>query len=215
MLQVRRCASPQPDPAAYAAYLRFFSAQIEARGVTATIERYALSDEANAGDRRFWLRTAAAGVAHPFIQLGHGLQFESELVVAEGLAMAAIHGNTRGGYFPDWDRRLEPASSGEGKLDIFGLLAELYRNDKLVPPPYDPDLNVNQRHQKIVDAGHVDELVKLCGRLDLDPQGDDAHFAERIHELMLFATLMSCATTRPGYEPRVDFFLFVERTRRR
>lgn len=145
------------------------------------------------------------------IRAGYGLEFGSDLVIAQGLAMACTHGNTRGGYFPDMDAKLAPPSSSEAKLPLFGVLAELYKSDKIVPPRYEPDLTINQRYQKIADAKNdcLPELVRLCGRWDIDDAGDDAHFAARVAELQLFGAVAACATTRPGYEPRVDFFLYV------
>jgi Questin oxidase-like len=67
----------------YHNYLDFFKEKIEKNGVQKTVLQYALDETL--------LPSFVSGAVHPLIHVGFGLEFNSDIVVAEGLAEACVH----------------------------------------------------------------------------------------------------------------------------
>lgn len=68
---------------AHSLYLPFFHAEVGRLGIDGAIQEYIFSDAANAGKVKM-LCALLAGVVHPFIHVGLGLEFDDPLIVAEG-----------------------------------------------------------------------------------------------------------------------------------
>ncbi|KAH9483291.1 Questin oxidase [Psilocybe cubensis] len=78
----------------YQAYLEFFKAEVIAKDVSAILEEYIFSASANvgAGDNHpAMLNRLLAGLFHPLIHVGLGVEFAVPGVLAEGLAQIAVH----------------------------------------------------------------------------------------------------------------------------
>ncbi|KAF8590606.1 hypothetical protein K439DRAFT_1611983 [Ramaria rubella] len=80
----------------YDSYLAFFSAELIGKGVDSVLQRFIFDNEANWGNTEQdkhpeMLTRLLAGLVHPFIYVGHGLEFGQLGMVAEGLAQAAVH----------------------------------------------------------------------------------------------------------------------------
>ncbi|KAL0482620.1 oxidoreductase [Acrasis kona] len=71
------------DEFAYTDYANFFLEQISKNGLKQTFEKYAFSEPL--------FNRLTSGIFHPLIHVGYGLEFENELMMAEGLAMTAVH----------------------------------------------------------------------------------------------------------------------------
>jgi hypothetical protein len=67
---------------AYTSYLKFYQFEIEKYGTVDTARRWIWCDD--------MLARTVAGVLHPLIHIGYGLEFDIPGIVAEGLAMAAV-----------------------------------------------------------------------------------------------------------------------------
>ncbi|KAJ7259284.1 hypothetical protein C8J57DRAFT_1339972 [Mycena rebaudengoi] len=102
-------ASPGPVTAAtfadhlgerpyYQAYLKFFSEEVLKKNDTAaTLEEWLFSSKANFdGKAPQMLNRLLAGILHPMLYVGYGVEFAIPGLVAEGLAQACVHqlGNT-------------------------------------------------------------------------------------------------------------------------
>ncbi|KAI8348306.1 hypothetical protein BD560DRAFT_358794 [Blakeslea trispora] len=70
---------------AYTSFLQFFKTEIDRYGMIETIRRFVWSND--------FLARTVAGVYHPLIHIGYGLEFNLPGVAAEGLAMAALTEN--------------------------------------------------------------------------------------------------------------------------
>ncbi|PPJ56000.1 hypothetical protein CBER1_03425 [Cercospora berteroae] len=78
------------DDSYYRSYLHFFSQETEKRGWPSVLQTYLFAGSEES-DR--FLARHFAGVVHPIIHLGFGVEFEAPGVIAEALAQAAIHDN--------------------------------------------------------------------------------------------------------------------------
>ncbi|KAF8211254.1 hypothetical protein K438DRAFT_1903297 [Mycena galopus ATCC 62051] len=84
------------DEEYYQAYLHFFSDLVLKKPVHAVVEEWIFSSKANFdtnhhGQQPEMLNRLLAGILHPFIYLGYGMEFSLPGLVAEGLAQAAVH----------------------------------------------------------------------------------------------------------------------------
>ncbi|OAX36710.1 hypothetical protein K503DRAFT_793258 [Rhizopogon vinicolor AM-OR11-026] len=124
--------SPQPitadnfvehlsDENYYEAYTTLFVKSIEEKGAAATLEEFIFSEKYNfepgrdAAAQPEMLCRFVDAVMHPLIQCGHGVEFGLKGMLAEGLALAAVHGVHATGFLPP---SLFTAQPGE---DINGL----------------------------------------------------------------------------------------------
>ena len=76
----------------YNSYLAFFSAELVNKGLESTLEKYFFSTDANWGHKEHdahpeMISRLLAGLVHPFIYVGHGMEFGQLGMVAEGWFM--------------------------------------------------------------------------------------------------------------------------------
>jgi hypothetical protein len=74
----------------YGEFLRFFQSEMEEHGWQRVINTYLFANTSRSNDlfgRLF------AGLLHPLIHLGFGLEFEQPAIIAEALSQAAVHEN--------------------------------------------------------------------------------------------------------------------------
>lgn len=72
----------------YHDYLLFFRDEIQARGWEDVVQEYLFRKDARANDM---LARLLAGVMHPYIYLGFGVEFGQPAIIAEALAHCAVH----------------------------------------------------------------------------------------------------------------------------
>ncbi|KAK4687208.1 hypothetical protein P7C73_g2910, partial [Tremellales sp. Uapishka_1] len=200
---------------AFLPYLTFFHAEIERLGSLETVKQYLFSVEANSGGKgnkagpRMMIRLVA-GVIHPFIHVGFGLEFGDKIVLAEGLAEAAVHSpDLEAALFPDdWPQATLPNHPNEPSKSLLDIYTEFSTLPSLAPGPYDPDALINTRLKDALKDGKADEtrrLVSLWSLEDVDLEGQGLQ--KKLEEIAILTTLLTGATGRPGKEKRVDFFL--------
>lgn len=68
----------------YQGYVRFFREEIDAKGVSQTLEEYVFSEKLNTGDETGVLSRFVAALFHALIHIGHGLEFGLEGMLVEG-----------------------------------------------------------------------------------------------------------------------------------
>ncbi|KAL1405379.1 hypothetical protein Q8F55_009010 [Vanrija albida] len=192
---------------AYARYLSFFHAEVGRLGAQGAIDTYLLAAEANGGEAGpEMLIRLVAGITHPFIHLGLGVEFGERLLVAEALASAAVHVHQNNvGLFPDgWPQAALPQAS-DGAAPLLGIYAALLSEPRLDPGPFDPDFVFAECMRGAVAGGRAAIIQRLVARWDLSDV--DAALDARVEEVAWLATLLAGATSKPGYPTRVDFFL--------
>ncbi|KAJ3566538.1 hypothetical protein NP233_g6942 [Leucocoprinus birnbaumii] len=207
--------------AAYGAYFKFFRQEVERLGASDALESYVFPPEVNEGginmlDRFF------GGAIHPFIGVGYGAEFGSDVLVASGLAQTAIHRAGLAEVFPysaAWgpdNPAPAPPASGPGRqpstgISLLEVLRQVVESPILAPPlPYNPDLFISARYKTVLEGGHrPPEILRIAQQYTLAIPNDasEEELQLRIEEIVWVATLLTFATGREGREPRLDFFL--------
>ncbi|KAJ7083633.1 hypothetical protein B0H15DRAFT_416982 [Mycena belliarum] len=195
-------------PDSYADYLDFFSTQISACGITRVLQRYVFDPEANRGGAMMLVRLMS-GLIHPFIQLGFGIEFGQDCMVAQGLAEAAVTAPGGIAAFEMPSALPALAECNPAKTTLLELLREVYDSPTLAPVmPYDPDaLMVKRLRDWMADPTRAAEIRRIYDKWSIDLQGGDEEFDRKVEECIFQATLLVAATGKPGRAPRHDFFL--------
>lgn len=101
----------------------------------------------------------------------------------------------------------EGSLHGPGLLEVY---AEFLSDTDISPPPYDPDMMINDRLESAVHGDHGDKLVALVQKWSLTDQelaDGPGGWERKLEELGVLVTLLACASQRDGHAPKVDFFL--------
>ncbi|KAJ6610728.1 hypothetical protein B0H10DRAFT_1811114 [Mycena sp. CBHHK59/15] len=195
-------------PEAYLEYLDFFALQISTVGVSEVMQRYVFAPSANGNGTTMLIRLVS-GLMHPFIQLGYGLEFGQDTMVAQGLAQAAV--TMPGGVsvfempaaLPSLEHKDMPSPS------LLSLLREAYNSPLLVPVlPYEPGALMAKRLRDwMSDPKRGAEIRRIYAKWTINLDGGEQEINRKVQECILQATLLLASTGKPGREPRVDFFL--------
>ncbi|TFK41533.1 hypothetical protein BDQ12DRAFT_599551 [Crucibulum laeve] len=187
---------------AYGAFVKFFADQIRSHGVTAVIEKFVFSVDANKDGRGMLVRFVS-GALHPFIQAGYGAEFGNDTMIATGLAQTAVHDAVPISIF-DLTEPTDQASKGVSLLEV---LRNLYDSEALTPPmPYDPDALFRVRRDATVAGERATEIRRICSLYDISGLSD-AEIDKKVEECITVSILLMCATGKEGRKPRLDFFL--------
>ena len=101
----------------YHNYLDYFKDKIEKDGVQKTVLNYALDE--------ILLPSIVSGAVHPLIHIGFGLEFSSEIVVAEGLAEGCVHSPS---FAPVVDIAMYSKSQTD-KKSLLAIADEIYHDN--------------------------------------------------------------------------------------
>ncbi|KAJ7168541.1 hypothetical protein C8R46DRAFT_897702 [Mycena filopes] len=191
----------------YADYLDFFSSQIAILGVTQVMREYVFTASAN-GNGTMMLIRLVSGLMHPFIQLGYGIEFGQDFMVAQGLAQAAV---TPTGAVPlfDMPQAMPSLAHPPTSLSLLELLREAYESPLLVPVmPYDSEaLMIKRLRDWLSDPKRAAEIRRIYAKWTIDLDGGDEEIERKVRECIVQATLLLASTGKPGRELRADFFL--------
>lgn len=191
----------------YAAYVAFFTKEIQAVGVKGALERYIFSQDAKQNDALMQWRLTS-GVFHPLIQIGYGLEFNSDAMVAQALAQTAMH-SVR---VPEVLLARPPPSSQSTPTPLLEILRKVYDSDVLKPVmPYDPDVGITQRYKDLYTNGRPEEIQHLSSlwwsKHKSQSGVSSKEIDAKIEELIWAATLILGAVSKRDRKPRLDFFL--------
>ncbi|KAJ6561795.1 hypothetical protein B0H19DRAFT_1375119 [Mycena capillaripes] len=195
---------------AYPDYLAFFASQIAATGITAVLQRYVFSPSAN-GNGALMLVRFVGGLMHPFIQLGYGIEFGQDFMVAQGLAQAAVTppGGVAAFNMPAGMPNVETKTPNKPSPPLLSLLREAYESPLLVPVmPYESQvLMIKRLRDWMSDPKRGAEIRRIYSQWTIDLNGSDQEIDKKVEECIVQATLLFAATGKPGRKPRIDFFL--------
>lgn len=193
------------EATAYGSYLAFFTKQIEKDGVSMTVGRFTMAPEANGNGGMMLARLLAAGF-HGLIQVGLGVEFGQDYMVAQGLAMAATTSHHFLEPIMDMPSGVPQPGSPTKGVTLLALLREVYDSPVLKPLPYDADETIRST-QFFADPARPAALKRIYAKWSVDPSLGAAELDARVEECLWHATLLLCATGRPHRAPRLDFFL--------
>ncbi|KAJ7053565.1 hypothetical protein C8F01DRAFT_1260545 [Mycena amicta] len=196
---------------AYGSYLAFFESKVAQHGAEKTIAEYVMSPKANGNGARMFGRFLG-GALHPFLQVGFGIEFGQDNMIAAGLAMAALTSPTQSNFFLDETTGLpELVTAPVPGTTLLQLLQEVYDSEILKPVmPYNPDAMLSQRFTQLSseNPARSEELKKIYSKWSLDTtKPNDEEIKAKINECLLQATLLLVSTGKPNRTPRLDFFL--------
>lgn len=145
--------------------------------------------------------TYLTGAIHPIIHLGFGVEFAQPGVVAEALAMAAIHADACGLSLLRIEKR---AKSVKRRPGLEGLFLEARRNTKIKDDPNWDQGSLNRG----VDfySGMPDELITLAASYQVD-YSSEASLQKQIAEMMNISAWFAVAAQDPQKQVKIDFFL--------
>lgn len=111
----------------YSNYLAFFQREIAAKGVPAVMKDYLFGGDKLAESL---LSRMFAGLVHPIIHLGFGIEFQQPAIIAQALAQASVHQDYLSDQFFDLASTAAAASSYSAK-SLMQIMKEM-RADETV-----------------------------------------------------------------------------------
>lgn len=189
----------------YSNYLDFFTEEIATRGITKTLETYLFSPDANDETAKMIPRLVG-GALHPLIQIGYGIEFKSDAMVAQALAQAAVTSD----FYPAVFDLHQTSSPSSEEIPLLSVFKAAYDSDIMTPVlPYNPDALLSKRLEEALggDSARPAEIRRLTALWGVPDVPDEKDVERRLKELFFVATLLFAGTGREGHKPRLDFFL--------
>ncbi|ORX59824.1 hypothetical protein DM01DRAFT_1301255 [Hesseltinella vesiculosa] len=201
---------------AYTSYLEFFQDEIKQHGIINTVRRFVWS-----GDM---LSRLLGGALHPLIHVGYGVEFSSEGMVAEGLAMAACTSNMADRHIPTSPElseqlRAVPAQQLEERVEgdllvgdsiLVDIVNEIH-SDKFYDTVVQIDTKIKSEALIQSDAAMEKITGYLTQWVNKTAWQSQADRYSRVKELVQLCTLAYGATGFTSKDPQVlpnlDFFL--------
>ncbi|KAF9887293.1 hypothetical protein FE257_010288 [Aspergillus nanangensis] len=180
----------------YPNYLEFFQREIEGKGVEHVLNQYVFAGDENAEAMMIRL---FAGLLHPIIHLGFGLEFNQPAIVAEALSQAAVHDDALAKFlFP-----AEKAAGGLGKeaqkKPLLQILEGIRTNEKLVHSVRWED-DSKMRDGVLIRA--LDEMIETAAQVTVSEDEIDERTAEMINTVVYY----TAAAQRRSKKVKFDFF---------
>jgi hypothetical protein len=156
-------------------FLAFFASEIEAKGLKETLNTYLFADTDQANDL---FSRLFAGLLHPIIQLGFGLEFDQPALVAEALAETAIHENNVGPLFVAAEKAAKEYSGPDRTLSE--ITKEMFESKDLRSLIKQED--DNKTRDGIMKRG-METAAKLVGQWKVRPEQLEEKTAEMINNV--------------------------------
>jgi len=191
----------------YTTYVDFFQEELNKKGIKRSIEYYVFEQDSRLGLYSRFL----AGVYHPIIHLGYGIEFNHPLMLAEGLAWAAIH-QPRSNHF------YEPINKQNSELEIS---SKEHKNHSSLSTALEIILSVHQdsridgvvqwadedKYTTVINA-IPDLLHEYCQQWPVSLSLDGKMgLRARATELQILAAALHAGSHRAAEEIILDFFL--------
>jgi hypothetical protein len=183
----------------YTSYLNFFQEEVQKKGVKRCIEYYIFEQDPKLGlFSRF-----IAGVYHPIIHLGYGIEFNYPLMVAEGLAWIAVH-KPRSNQFFEPIKENKHALQSDSSSTALEIILSVHQDSRLDGIAHWTDDN---KYTTVINKAS-DLLQEYCRQWPVSALLDGKNsLRERATELQILAASMYAGSYRPGDETILDFFL--------
>ncbi|EXK26256.1 hypothetical protein FOMG_17158 [Fusarium oxysporum f. sp. melonis 26406] len=154
----------------YHDFLVFFKEEISQKGWQEVLNEYIFNGDERADDM---LVRMFGGILHPIIHLGFGVEFEQPLIIAEALALAAVHGNWEASHLLQSEKAAK-ANSPDRWSDktIVQLLEEIYTDAKRasgVRDKYASQVHVTEENLEEKTAEMINAVVYFTGAAQHPP----------------------------------------------
>ncbi|KAK0451383.1 uncharacterized protein EV420DRAFT_714767 [Desarmillaria tabescens] len=212
------------DEKYYGAYMTFFKDKIAEEGIASVLEEFVFSESANVdattngNQQPGMLNRLMAGLVHPMIHTGYGLEFGLPGIVVEGLAQTAVHSDTLQNLLPysvlisvaALDAQAEKATaleapdlpSGKKGTHAFDILARVLKDETLTIPPGGDEIPIGS-----TITANGEALFRYTNQWSLhlsNPQ----ELRRKIEELQWMTTIIyAIGGYKPGKRFHADFFL--------
>ncbi|KAJ5636877.1 uncharacterized protein N7484_010190 [Penicillium longicatenatum] len=179
----------------YDDYFAFFQNEISEMGISSTVTEFLFKGDARAEDM---LQRFFSGFLHSPIHLGYAMEFEQPLVVAEALALTAIHDCSFGQILAQIEEVAQHSLTSES---LINLQRAIHDNEKL-RKAMDYTYGISQiRDGLLVNA--KEEFMRLMSAWKVQPHELEEKTAESLNSTLYWTTLAQ----RPDKQLRFDFFL--------
>ncbi|OQE82252.1 hypothetical protein PENNAL_c0037G05844 [Penicillium nalgiovense] len=181
----------------YPNYLAFFQHEIDAKGVGGVLGEYLFAGDERAENMMCRL---FAGLVHPLIHLGFGIEFNQPAIVAQGLAQTAVHDDWLGRAFFLPAEKMAGGVGKPGQKSLLQLINEMRADKALVQSVQWSDSN------KIKDGvlhRAPEQMLKYASQFTVS----EDQMEERLVDMINTVVYCTGAAQRPTREMKLDFFL--------
>lgn len=138
------------------------------------------------------------GFLHPIIHLGFGIEFKQPAIIAEALAMAAVHDAWIAPYFHGAERATATVSKA-GAKSIVTLLDEIRADEKLSTAA---DWGDGNKIRDGILKRAPDEMIKYASQFTVEP----AKLMEKTAEMSNAAIYFTGCAQHPPKQIKFDFY---------
>ena len=174
----------------YSDYLDFMIGEVEKLGRVGAVEKYAFDEQYS------MLARFLAGIYHPFIHIGYGLEFGIDGMVAEGLAQMCVHEDLNKALILQEMKMSK--SSNTTPLELAKAMIEDKRFDGIIKPGTPGMYRTFYETKPELILGYVEKWS-----LSLDKE----ELLDKIRELMILDVAVYVGPQRPDKEIVLDFYL--------
>lgn len=183
----------------YQDYVVYFATQVAAKGWPTVVREALFADSPRATDL---LARLFAGVVHPLLHLGFGVEFALEGVVVEGLAQAAVHEDWTARVFRDCEAASAKKGIQAGKRKGFLELVRAVNADEAVREAARAVGQYSDGRELWEKVG--ERLADVAGEFVVWPTDEDVE--RRVVEVVNAAVLLATTALQPHHIPKLDFF---------
>ncbi|KOS46712.1 hypothetical protein ACN38_g2289 [Penicillium nordicum] len=179
----------------YSSFLAFFQQEIDQKGVPIVLNEYLFS-----GDEltESLLSRMFAGLVHPIIHLGFGLEFQQPAIVAQALAQASVHKDYLADCFFNPTANASITNSKKYK-PLMEIMEEMCADEKVRNASAHGDTDVFEDGM-LKRAGTV--VIRYCSQWVVSE--DQIH--EKFVEMINTAIYWTAMAQNPSKELKLDFF---------
>ncbi|KAB8256193.1 oxidoreductase AflY [Aspergillus pseudonomiae] len=181
----------------YGDYVRFFQAEVAAKGIPTVLNDYLFKGDTLAEDL---LARLCAGFLHPLIDLGFALEFQQPFLVAECLASTCLHPSYPAEFLNATEQHLE-CNGRPQSLPILSIVDEM-RLDPVVSKAVGPEDGNNRMADALLKRA-LKELIPHLSHFQVKRTEED--LARKTAEMLQASAYICGAAQHPRKVEALDF----------
>ncbi|KAJ5754201.1 hypA-like protein [Penicillium manginii] len=179
----------------YSNYLAFFQREIAAKGVPAVMKDYLFGGDKLAESL---LSRMFAGLVHPIIHLGFGIEFQQPAIIAQALAQASVHQDYLSDQFFDLASTAAAASSYSAK-SLMQIMKEMRADETVRNASRHGDTDV---FEDGILKRASETIIHHCSKWSVP----EDKIPERLAEMINTAIYWTATAQNPEKKLKLDFF---------